>query len=94
MCALLGFGDFMQQRMVGPYWWFGHPIGSKTLVRNYLLCCIKSQKSADLTWKMFSKCRDNIKIDIEETACERYGPDLTRSGELNDRLLRTRDRRD
>jgi len=44
--------------------------------------------------KCYSKCRDNIKIDIEETACERCGPDLTGSGELNDRLLRTWDRRD
>jgi hypothetical protein len=44
--------------------------------------------------KCYSKCKDNIRIDIEETACERCGPDLTGSGELHDRLLRTRDRRE
>jgi hypothetical protein len=31
--------------------------------------------------KNVSKCRDNIRKDIEETACERCGPDLTGSGE-------------
>jgi len=35
-----------------------------------------------------------MKMVIEETACERCGPDLTGSGELNDRLLIKWDRRD
>jgi hypothetical protein len=35
----------------------------------------KTPRVQILLEKCYSKCRDNIKIDIEETACERCGPD-------------------